>query len=190
VFGPEIRREKVVSSAVFARYARSLADVVFDAGQETPVTADLKTYMEIFQAVPDLLEVFDSPAIRREAKERLLSNLVGRYPVAKTTENFLLILLRNNRIRYFAEIFENYLKLINIRKDIVSAQVTVAVPLSETEIQGLNQSLAQAASKTVTLDVRTDADLLGGLVVQIGSTVYDGSIRTQLSEMKRRLADI
>ena len=179
----------MISSAVFARYARSLADVAFDSGQESPVTADLKTYMEIFKAVPDLLEVFDSPAVRREAKEKLLSNLIGRYPVTKIAGNFLLTLLRNSRIRYFPEIFENYLKLVNSRKDIISAQVTVAAPLSEMEIQSLRQSLAQAASRTVTLDVRTDADLLGGLVVQIGSTVYDGSIRTQLREMKRRLAD-
>jgi len=178
----------VISSAVFARYARSLADVAFEANQEPAVTADLNTYMEIFKAVSDLLEVFDSPAIRREAKEKLLSTLIGRYPVTKVTENFLFTLLRHNRIRCYPEIFESYLKLVNNRKDIVSAQITVATPLSETEIQSLSQSLAQAASKTVILDMQTDADLLGGLVVQIESTVYDGSIRTQLEEMKRRLA--
>jgi F-type H+-transporting ATPase subunit delta len=179
----------VISSAILMRYARSLADVAFDAGQEPAVTTGLKTYLEIFRAVPDLLEVFDSPAIRREAKEKLLSNLFVKYPISKITGNFLLALLRHNRIRCFSEIFESYLKLVNSRKDIVSAQVTVAAPLSEIEIQNLSQSLAQAASKTVTLDVRTDADLVGGLVVQVGSTVYDGSIRTQLIEMKRRLAE-
>jgi F-type H+-transporting ATPase subunit delta len=179
----------MISSALFARYARALADVVMEQRQEQRVTEDLATFREVFASVPELLDVFDSPAIPREAKERVLNELIARYPVSSTTANFLRVLLSHNRIRYFHEIFNYYVRTINDRKGIVAAQVTAAAPLSEQEQASLRASLAGATSRTVVLDVRTDPDLLGGLVVQIGSTVYDGSIRTQLTEMQRRLRE-
>jgi F-type H+-transporting ATPase subunit delta len=179
----------MISSALFARYARALADVVMEERQEQQVMEDLAVFREVFRSVPDVLDVFDSPAIPREAKERVLKELIARYPVSPTTANFLRALLGHNRIRYFHEIFNYYVRTIDDRKGIVAAQVTAASPLSEPDQASLRASLAGATSRTVVLDVRTDPDLLGGLVVQIGSTVYDGSIRTQLTEMQRRLRE-
>ena len=71
----------MIPSAILGRYARSLAEVVFEENVEQKVTEDLKTYSEIFRAVPDLLEVFHSPAVPRESKEKLLSELMAQYPV-------------------------------------------------------------------------------------------------------------
>jgi len=179
----------MISSAVFGRYARSLSDVVVERNEEPAVTSDLATYREIFRAVPDLLEAFDSPAVPKDLKENLLSSLIGKYPVSRTTANFLRILVDNYRIRFFEEIHAAYIRNVNERKGIVAAQVTAAHKLSEGELAKLRAALPTAIGTNVTLDVRTDAGLLGGLVVQVGSTVYDGSIRSQLDEMRRRLAE-
>lgn len=179
----------MISSAVFSRYARSLADVVLENNEETAVTADLFTYREIFKSVPEVLKAFDSPAVPREAKERLLSSLIEKYPVVRTTANFLRILVDHHRIRYFEEICLAYIRAVNERKGIVAARVTAAYTLTKEELLRLRASLSEATGKTVTLDVQTDAGLLGGLVVQVGSTVYDGSIRSQLDEVKKRLAE-
>jgi F-type H+-transporting ATPase subunit delta len=179
----------MIPSALFGRYARSLADVAFETGTEPAVSGDMSVYREIFQAVPDLLQAFDSPAVPREAKDRVLAELLARYPVHPITRNFLRILLEHNRIRYFHEIVVSYSRTTNERKGIVSAQVMAAAHLGEREIGRLRESLVRATGKTVSLSVQTNPDLLGGLVLQIGSTVYDGSIRTQLEEMKRRLAE-
>lgn len=179
----------MISSAIFARYARSLADIAFSAGQEEEVERDLALYRDIFQAVPDLLQAMDSPAIPRDAKERLLKELMVRYPVQQTSGNFLRVLLERNRIRYFKEIYEAFVKISNERKGIVSAQVVTAAPLNDPELHQLRDRLAKATGLSVSLSVSTDADLVGGLVVRIGSTVYDGSIRTQLNEVKRRLSE-
>ena len=149
---------------------------------------DLDTYREIFRQVPALLEALDSPAVQRDAKERVLAELLSRYPVSQTTANFLRILLAHHRIRYFAEICDGYVKTVNERKGIVAARVTTAAPLSDQEMAVLRESLCRATGNQVTLSMATDPDLLAGVVVQIGSTVYDGSIRTQLDEMRRRLA--
>lgn len=178
----------MIPSAILGRYARSLADVVFEKNLEPDVAGDLRTYAEIFSAVPDLLEVFHTPAMPRDAKERLLNELMARYPVNPITSNFLRILLRHNRIRYFSQILESYLKMTNERKGILSARVTAAAPLSQQEIGRLVERLAGITGKLVDIETRTDADLLGGVVVQLGSTVYDGSIRSRLAEMRRRLS--
>jgi len=177
----------MISSVVFARYARSLADVVLEQQEASSVARDLELFREIFVAVPDLLETFHNPAIPGEVKQKILSELLVRYPVSRTTENFLKVLLDHNRLRYFREILDLYTRTLNERRGIVTAQVASAAPLTEREQGELRESLAHATGRSVILDVRTDKDLLGGLVVRVGSTVYDGSVLRQLAEMRQRL---
>ncbi len=179
----------MIPSAILGRYSRSLADVAFEENLEEKVTEDLKTYNEIFIAVPDLLEAFHSPAVPRETKEKLLGELMQRYPVNPITSNFLRILLQHNRIRYFQQILDSFLKFVNERRGIVSAQVTAAAPLSQEELKSLEQKLAAITGRQVNVELRTDENLLGGTIVQIGSTIFDGSIRTQLADMRRRLSE-
>jgi len=179
----------VIPSAVLGRYARSLAEVVFEENIEQKVTGDLATYSEIFRAVPDVLATFDSPAVPRESKGKLLGELIKQYPVHTVASNFFRILLQHNRIRYFEQIRKGYLKAVNESKGIISAQVTAAIPLSDEELTKIARQLAGKTGKTVNVEMRTDESLLGGIVIQMGSTVFDGSIRTQLAEVKRRLAE-
>ena len=178
----------MIPSSVFGRYARSLADVALEKREDAAVRKDLDTYREIFRQVPALLEAFESPAVPRDAKERVLAGLLARYPVTQTVHNFLRLLQHHHRIRYFAEIYDSYIKTVNERKGIVDALVTSAASLGDQDLAQLRASLARATGSTVTLSVSNDPALLAGIVVQIGSTVYDGSIRTQLDEMRRRLA--
>jgi F-type H+-transporting ATPase subunit delta len=179
----------VALSAVLGRYCKSLADIVFEENLDERVTEDLKTYREIFRAVPDVLEVLHSPAVPRESREKLLSELMAHYPVHTITSNFLRILLQHNRIGYFQQILDGFLKAVSERKGIISAQVTAAMPLSQNELKSLEARLVGITGKVVNLESQTDASLLGGMVVQIGSTIFDGSIRTQLAEVKRRLTE-
>lgn len=179
----------MISTAIYARYARSLVDVVIEKQAESEVKRDLELYLDIFGAVPDLLTAFDNPAVPRDSKEKLLAELVAHYPVGPSAANFLRILLANNRIRHFREIVEYYTKALNERKGVLSASVTSAAPLSENEIRILGERLGERLGRAVTLSVSENPGLLGGLVVQIGSTVYDGSIKTQLAEVKQRMMD-
>jgi F-type H+-transporting ATPase subunit delta len=179
----------VIPSAILGRYASSLADIVFEDNIVERVTEDLETYSAIFKAVPDLLETFHSPSVPREAKGKLLDELLAQYPAAPVAANFLRILLEHNRIRYFHLILEGFLKSVNERVGIVSARITAAAPLSQQEQSLLEQRLAGITGKPTNLEFQTDEGLLGGIVIQIGSTVFDGSIRTQLADMKRRLAE-
>jgi F-type H+-transporting ATPase subunit delta len=179
----------VIPSAILGRYSRSLAEIAFEENLEQAVSEDLRTFSEIFRAVPDLQEVFHAPAIPREAKEALLAELMAKYPVTPIASNFLRILLQHNRIRYFQQAVNGYSKAVNERKGIVSARVTAAAPISVENLKALETKLAGITGKLVNIESHTDANLLGGVVVQIGSTIFDGSIRTQLAEMRRRLTE-
>ncbi|MBM3789759.1 MAG: ATP synthase F1 subunit delta [Acidobacteria bacterium] len=178
----------MISSAVFARYARALADVALEGGPDARAAEDLALFGKIFEAVPDLLQAFDSPAVPREAKESLLAELLKRYPVGPLTANFLRVLLGHHRIRHYHEIHRLYTRVLNERKGIVAAKVRSAAPLSEEELETLRRTLSGITGKTVTLELETNPELLGGLIVRIGSTVYDGSVRNQLEEVRKSLA--
>jgi len=179
----------VISSAILGRYARSLAEVVFEQNLEQAVTGDLQIYSEVFKAVPDLLDAFDSPGVPQEAKEKLLESLIGVHPINQITHNFLKVLLEHNRIRYYQQIYESYQDSVNEHNGIVSARVSTAMPLDLSEVKVLEEKLSDVTGKTVNMDPQTDADLLGGIVVQVGDTIFDGSIKTKLAEIKRRLAE-
>jgi len=179
----------VIPSAILGRYARSLADVAFEDNLEQEVSRDIETFREIFRAVPELAEAFHAPAVPRETKDNLLAALVRRYPVHPVTANFLRVLLGHNRMRFYPQIADAYRKAVDERRGVVEAAVTAAAPLTREELAGLESRLAGVTGKRVRLEPRTDASLLGGVVVRVGSTVFDGSIRTQLSEMKRRLTE-
>ena len=179
----------MIPAAILGRYARSLAEIVFEENVEQAVTNDLRTYTEIFRAVPDILEVFDSPAVPRENKEKLLTEIMALHPVQPITSNFLRILLQHNRIRFFQQIADAYGKAVNERKGVVTARITTAAPLTREALTSLEAKLGEVTGKRVTVELQTDASLLGGVVVQVGSTIFDGSIRTQLSEMRRRLTE-
>lgn len=179
----------VIPSTILGRYATSLADIVLEENAVDKVTEDLKTYSAIFSAVPDLLETFHSPSVPKDTKRKLLDELLLQYPTTPIAANFLRVLLDHSRIRYFQPILDDFIKTVNERVGIVSAQVTAAAPLSQQEQNHIEHRLAGITGKPTNIEFQTDASLLGGIVVQIGSTVYDGSIRTQLADMKRRLAE-
>jgi len=179
----------MISSAVFARYARALADVAFSTGEVDAVTADLMTYREIVRTSPALLDVFDSPAISREAKHNLLAALLAKFPATRSTSNFLKVAVDHNRIRYLNAIVDLYVATVNRRRGVVAAEVVSPAPLGEREVAALGEALGKATGSRVTLDVRTDPELIGGLLVRIESTVFDGSVRRQLAEVKRRLLE-
>ena len=145
----------MIPSAILGRYARSLAEVVFEENVEDKVSEDLKIYSEIFSAVPDILEVFHSPSVSREAKEKLLSELMAQYPVTQITSNFLRILLEHNRIRYFQQILDSFVKFANEHKGIISARITAAAPLSQEEQKSLENRLAGFTGKLTHIEFQT-----------------------------------
>ena len=178
----------MIPVAILGKYARSLAEVAFEQNIEDKVAEDLRMFSEILSGHPGVSGAFNSLAIPRDEKEKLLDALLAEHPMTPIASNFLHILLERNRMRWFQGILDRFLEIANKRKGIVSARIVTATPLDGDSVGRIEERLGKITGKTViAAAVETDENLLGGMVLSVGNTIYDGSVRTQLDEMKRRL---
>lgn len=172
---------------VARRYATALADVVTETNETTSVQSELKTWEQLIGGNVDLQTAFGNPAISLINKEKVLNNLIEKTKPTKTTANFLRVLLRNNRLTEIREINEKLTSVLEERSGAISAKITSARALSEAEKTEMQTNLSKLTGKNISLNFETDETLIGGVVTRIGSTVYDGSIRTQLEELKHQM---
>lgn len=173
--------------AVARRYAVALADVVTSRGDAQDTREELSAWESLMQANPQLAEVFRHPTIPYEQKRGVLSELIKRSRVSPTTANFLKILLQNHRLADLGEINRQFTRELDRRVGVVNAQVTTARPVSPEAQEALRARLAELTGSKVRLEFGVDADLIGGVVTRIGSTLYDGSVRGQLQQVKRKM---
>ncbi|HEV8138284.1 MAG TPA: ATP synthase F1 subunit delta, partial [Pyrinomonadaceae bacterium] len=169
-------------------YASALADVTLERGEAKDVQRELEQWEELLQSNPALQEVFRNPTIALDKKRAVLNKLIERAKPRPTTTNFLKVLLQNQRLTELPEINRKLTDILDERAGMVAAIVTTARPVPGDIQQSLEQRLTTVTQKKVRLNFKQDADLIGGLVTRIGSTVYDGSVRNQLQLMKERMA--
>jgi len=172
---------------VARRYATALADVVTARGEAQEVQKELRDWAEMMQSNEQLLEVFRNPTIPYEQKRKVLGALIARTRVRPTTANFLQVLLQNQRLAELNEVNKRFAQLLDERSGVVSAQVTTARPVPQSSQDSLRAKLAAMTGKSVRLSFTTDEELIGGIVTRIGSTIYDGSVRNQLQQVKERM---
>lgn len=169
------------------RYATALADVVLKTGETETVKAELKTWEQLIAANVELQNAFGNPAIAHASKEKVLEGLISKAKPSKTTSNFLRVLLRNSRLMQLDEINQRLESVLEERSGTISAEVTSARELSDGQKNELKANLEKLTGKQVNLNFSVDPDLIGGVVTRLGSTVYDGSVKTQLENLKEEL---
>jgi F-type H+-transporting ATPase subunit delta len=170
------------------RYAAALADVVIAQGEAREVQEELNAWAQMLEDNSALLEVFRNPTIPYEQKRNVLNTLITRMRVRPTTANFLQVLLQNHRLSELKEINQRFALQLDERSGVVSAQVTTARAVPEATKETLRAQLGTLTGKKVRLQFAVDEELIGGIVTRIGSTVYDGSVRTQLQQIKQKMA--
>ena len=169
------------------RYASALADVVLERGEATEVQAELARWEEMIQSTPNLLEVLRNPTIALDQKRAVLNKLIERAKPRQTTVNFLKVLLQNQRLTELGEINRKLADVLDVRAGMVAATVTTARAVPESSQQQLHAKLTDLTGKKVRANFATDPDLLGGIVTRIGSTVYDGSVRNHLEQIRTKM---
>jgi F-type H+-transporting ATPase subunit delta len=172
---------------VARRYASALADVVAKNGDAQSIQTELKMWETMLVSNADLFEVFSNPAIAHKNKERILEDLLGKSQPLQTVANFLRVLLRNNRLTELTEINERFASVLDERSGVVSAEVTSARALSDAEKSELQANLEKLTGKRINANFETNEDIIGGVITRIGSTVYDGSVKTKLEELKEQM---
>jgi F-type H+-transporting ATPase subunit delta len=173
---------------VARRYASALADVALERGEAAEIQEELIEWEKMFQANPMLEEVLRNPTIALEQKRWVLIRLIERTRPRPATANFLKILLQNQRLTELHEINQKFAELLDVRAGMVAATVTTARAVPESAQQQLQSKLMTLTGKKVRINFATDPELIGGLVTRVGSTVYDGSVRNHLDQIKAKMA--
>ena len=170
------------------RYAQALADVVLKTGETETVKGELTQWSAMIESNPALYDAISNPAIAHAPKENLLEKLIEKTRPSTTTANLLRIMLRNGRLQDIASVSERFNAELEVRSGVVSAEVISARELPTGERTDLKAHLEKLTGKKVNLNFQIDEDIIGGVVTRIGSTVYDGSVRTKLDNLKQQLA--
>ena len=171
------------------RYSVALADAVANTGESDTVKAELAMCAQLFGGNADLQEVFANPTVPHADKEKVLGDLIAKTKPSKTTANFLRVLLKNDRITELSQINDRFAAVLDERSGLVSAEIISARELPPAERAEFERSLEKLTGKRVNINYATDQNIIGGVVARIGSTVYDGSVKTKLENLREQLVN-
>jgi F-type H+-transporting ATPase subunit delta len=170
------------------RYARALFDVVKKEGDVQQAGRELSAFANLVSSHEMLARTLANPAIPVQRKRGVVEQLLSRAGALSPVVSKLLMLLADrDRLALLPEIATAYEARLMDEAQVVRAQVTTAVELPSDRVSQLQQGLARATGRQVQLETRVDPSIIGGAVARIGSTVYDGSVTTQLEKVKERL---
>ena len=176
-------------SAVLGRYARAYADVAVKNKLNSEKTiAEFQQMADVVNSSRELRNVLQNPAVSREQKLKLLDSIIQHIGATKMLRNFLAVLIDNRRIGNIGDLLEQFKQELDRRLGIAEAKVSSVRELSSTEKTSLERQLADITGMTVRATYSQDATLLGGVLVRVGSTIYDGSVQGRLQRMRQELA--
>lgn len=172
-----------------ARYAKALFDVAIT--ESTPEQADkeLTAFSDLVRAHADLRLALTSPAVPAAGKRAVVTQILDRLQPSSPLRKLLLLLADRDRLELLPDLVSVFHERVMEHLKIIHAEVTTAAPLAPDRVAQLQQRLGASIGRTVTLTTRVDPGLIGGMVTRIGSTVYDGSVATQLAALRQRLRD-
>ena len=147
----------------------------------------LQQHREMFHANANLQSMLRNPGVLAETKTGLLTRILDRTQPGLLVRNFILLLLKNDRLHHFDLICNHYDRLANEKLGRITAHVTTAVELDAGQYQTIEQRVAAVTQKEVQLDTQIDLSILGGVIVRIDNTVLDGSLRGRLTRLRREL---
>ncbi|MEO6119756.1 MAG: ATP synthase F1 subunit delta [Terriglobales bacterium] len=177
-------------AAVSSRYSRAMADVVVKNQLDPAKTIlDLEEMDATIKGSADLRNIWESPSVPSPQKLKLLDAVAAQAGLSKQARNFLAVLIDQRRIGLLGEITALLKAELNERVGFAEAQVTSARELSADERSTLEAQIAKATGKTIRAKYARDAKVLGGAVVRVGSTIYDGSVRGKLQKIKQQMME-
>ena len=172
------------------RYARAVLEVgIKEQADLEGLERDLAAFAGLLSDHPALAKVLLNPAVPVPRKRAAVVELTTRMQPAAIVGKLLVMLAERDRLVLLPDLLASYRDLLLAHRNVVRAELTTAIPLDPARAAAIEQQLARATGRTVTLQTRTDPAIIGGLVARIGSTVYDGSVTRQLEKMKERLTE-
>ncbi len=178
-------------SGVAGRYASALYDLASEKGAADQVAAALAGFQTLINDNDDLKRLVRSPAFTAEAQVKALSAVLAKAGIDGVAANFIRLVASKRRLFALPDMIAAYQTLHDKAKGLVRADVTVAAPLKGEQEAALRQALAGVTGgKSISLNVRTDPAIVGGLVVKLGSRMVDASVRTKLNSIRTRMKEV
>lgn len=176
-------------ASVASTYARAFADVVFHAHLDASrAVGGLREIASLLAESEDLRRVWQNPAVPAEQKRRLLDAIVQREGIDRQVRNLVAVLIDHRRVQFLSRILEHLEKELDARLGFAEAQISSARELGEAEKRVLESQIEKTTGKKVRARYGLDASLLGGAIVRVGSTIYDGSVKGQLEKIREAIS--
>jgi F-type H+-transporting ATPase subunit delta len=171
-------------SGVAERYAAALFGLADERRTLDEVASDLRELRAMLAASADLSRLMRSPILTRSEQAKAIAALTEHAGFSPLVRNFLAVVAKNRRLFAVPAMIEAYLKNLAERRGEVTAEVTAALPLSEGQLGLLSEQLRRSVGRRVSLEVKVDPGLIGGLIVKLGSRMIDGSIKSKLQRLQ------
>jgi F-type H+-transporting ATPase subunit delta len=176
-----------IQASLAGRYASALFELASENGSVSAVESDLEKLDAALSESADLQGVTTNPELSRQAQGAAIAAVADHLGVSDLTKNFLGVLAENRRLAALGDMIRAFQTIASAQRGEVTAEVTSAHPLSDEQLANLKDKLTARQGRTVKLKPSVDPDLLGGLVVTIGSQRIDGSIRTRLNSLAQAM---
>jgi F-type H+-transporting ATPase subunit delta len=177
----------VIAASVARRYARALLSLGLEEGRHEQYGDELEAIMEALEQSREAASFLKNPGYAPSQRHGAVEALASALKLSPTVVSLLHLMVDRQRISDLAQIARAYRELVDAQVGRVRASVTSAMPLSAQETARLREAVAAMTGRTIVLDTRTDPDIIGGVVTQVGAIQFDGSLRTQLERMRDAL---
>ncbi len=177
----------MIVGSIARRYAKALFDLAVEQGKVEAWAGALQTLKQAIASSAELRDVLENPLYTREQRRAVVAKLVAALGLEPEPANLLYLLGDRGRLSHLAAIVDVFAGLADAKLGRLRARVVSAVPLDPAAAQDITARLARATRAEVVLDRSVDPALIGGVVAQVGSLTYDGSIRNQLEGMRKAL---
>ena len=172
-----------------ARYAGALFDVAIKESNPEQAEQELTAFGDVVLQHAELQKMLLNPAVPAANKRSVVEQIVDRLQPSMPVRKLLLLLAERDRFELLPDLVTVYRERVMEHLRVINAEVTTAAPLTADEAARLQQRLAASTGRTVTMTTKVDPAIIGGVVTRIGSTVYDGSVATQLASLRQRLSE-
>jgi F-type H+-transporting ATPase subunit delta len=170
-----------------ARYARALLDVANKESDPERAEQELAAFVDLVRTNPDLERTLANPVVSAADKRAIVQQILERLKPTTPVGKLVLLLASRGRLALLPDLLDVYRERLMEYRNVLRAEVTTAAPLSPERAEQLQQRLANATGRTITMTTKVDASIIGGVVTRIGGTVYDGSVATRLAKVRDRL---
>jgi F-type H+-transporting ATPase subunit delta len=177
----------LIPSSVARRYARALLSLGLEEGKFEQYGDEIEAVVRAMKESRELGFLFTNPGYALQQRQGAVDAVAGALKLSPVTINFLRLLVDRQRIADLPQIARSYRAMVDQQAGRVRATVTSAGPLSDDELGRLREALGRMTGRSIVLEAKTDSSLLGGAVTQVGTTMLDGSLRTQLLRMRDEL---